>query len=60
MQDADAGCTMDNRRWMMEAEAEVEAAVETMEIEMDVGTKRPRWIDTTYLVMENAKCKMQS
>jgi hypothetical protein len=42
MQDADAGCTMDNRRWMMEAEAEVEAAVETMEIEMDVGTKRPR------------------
>jgi hypothetical protein len=36
----DAGCTMDNRRWMMEAEAEVE----TMEIEMDVGTKRPRWV----------------
>jgi hypothetical protein len=35
----DAGYTMDNRRWMMEVEAEVEAEVETMEIEMDVGTK---------------------
>jgi hypothetical protein len=40
----DAGCTMDNRRWVMEAETEVEAEVETMEIEMDVGTKRPRWV----------------